>query len=245
MENDKKKFALAKKIAQTTIGLLTWVILIFLTDIIYFEPLFKDIDYKLSNSLKAVEEFPKAAKGDQESIARLERLSHKNLSVAYLMLDSIYRTDALKAAGVDMNDPNASFDSVDLSKSRDLILRAVDEIGDFELLLLLQSAEVQFDDSKRDTMLAGVDDLGTGEIIKNQIKFSAKSAFDQATRERLKSCKARLDEKFSNRIMLLVYFRDYGFCTDTPPDGSFKRMLELRRGADSLSSTDVEEGSRP
>ena len=42
--------------------------------------------------------------------------------------------------------------------------------------------------------------------------------FDQATKDNLKACKMKLEERFSNKIFGVINYQSFGTCTDTPPD---------------------------
>lgn len=229
MDNTKKK-SRSVIIATCIFNLIFWAGAIVITHFLVFKPLFEAIDYKLTNTIEVIEIYKPASKGDQKALDRLEVLSHKDVSIAYVMLNMIYRAEELKKAGVDMDDPKATFESLDLSKSNAVILRAVDEASDLELLSLLRSADDLFNDAERDQALGNLDEMSVSTNIKNRIRFQVYSTFDQQTKEQLTACKLKLEEKFKNQWTFITNFHSVGACTKTPPDGSFKRIWEIQHG---------------
>lgn len=229
MDNTKKKSRYVI-IATCIFNLLFWAGAFVVTHYLVFKPLFEAIDYKRTNIIEVIEVYSPASKGDQKALDRLEVLSHKDVSIAYVMLNMIYRAEALKKTGVDMDDPKATFESLDLSKSNAIILRAVEEASDLELLSILRSADELFDDAERNRMLADADEMSVSTNIKNRIKFQIYSTFDQQTKDQLTACKLKLEEKFKHQWAFFTNFHSVGACTKNPPDGSFKRIWEIQHG---------------
>ncbi|WP_408601522.1 hypothetical protein [Pseudomonas sp. PLMAX] len=229
MDNTKKKSRYAI-IATCIFNLAFLAGAIVLTHYLVFKPLFEAIDYKLTNTIEVIDVYKQASKGDQKALDRLEQLSHKDVSTAYVMLNILYREDALKKAGVDMTNPKATFEAVDLSKSNTVILRAVEEARDLELLSVLRNSEELFNDTERDRIFSGLDDAEVSTTLKNRAKFSVYSTFDQQTKDQLTACKLKLDEKFKHQWAFFTNFHSFGACTKTPPDGSFKRIWEIQHG---------------
>lgn len=240
MDNTKKK-SRCFTIAAFITNMVFWAGAIVITHYLVFKPLFEAIDYKRTNILEVIEIYSPASKGDQKALDRLEVLSHKDVSIAYVMLNMIYRAEALKKAGVDLDDPKATFESLDLSKSNAIILRAVEEASDLELLSILRSSEDLFDDAERNRMLADADEMSVSTNIKNRIKFQVYSTFDQQTKDQLTACKLKLDEKFKHQWTFITNFHSFGACTKTPPDGSFKRIWEIQHGQYGQYGTDKHE----
>lgn len=230
MENTKKKTSLYVTIATCIFNLVFWAGAIVITHFLVFKPVFETTDYKLTNTQEVFKVYSQASKGDQKALDRLEQLSHKDVSSAYVMLGMIYRDDALEQASVDLKDPNASFDSVDLSKSNAVILRAVEELRDLELLNVLRDSEALFNDADRDRIVNNIKDADISTSLKNRAKFRAYSTFDQATKDQLSACKLKLEEKFKNEWTFIINFHSFGSCTKNPPDGSFKRMIDIQKG---------------
>lgn len=237
MENNKKK-SRCFTIAAFIINMVFWAGVFVITHYLVFKPLFEAIDYKRTNIIEVIDIYSPASKGDQKALDRLEVLSHKDVSIAYVMLNMIYRAEALKKAGVDLDDPKATFESIDLSKSNAIILRAVEEASDLELLSILTSADELFDDTERNRMLADADEMNVSSNIKNRVKFQIYSTFDQQTKEQLTACKLKLEEKFKNKWTFITNFHSVGACTKNPPEGSFKRIWEIQHG---LYGTDKQE----
>jgi len=229
MDNTKKKSRYAI-IATCIFNLAFLAGAIVLTHYLVFKPVFEIIDYKLTNTLEVFEIYPQASKGDQKALDRLEQLTHKDVSSAYVLLSTLYREDALKRAGVDMTDPKASFEAVDLSKSNAVILRAVEESRDMELLSVLRNSDDLFNNTERDRMLSGLDESELSTTLKNRIKFQVYSTFDQQTKDQLTACKLKLEEKFSDEWKFMINFHSFGACTKNPPDGSIKRIMEINKG---------------
>ena len=229
MENTKKTSRYVA-IATCIFNLVFWAGAIVITHFLVFKPMFETIDYKITNTQEVFKVYSLASKGDQKALDRLEQLSHKDVSSAYVMLGMIYREDALQKAGIDLKDPNASFDSVDLSKSNAVILRAVEELRDLELLNVLRDSEALFNDADRDRIINNIKDAEISAGLKNRAKFSAYSTFDRATKDQLSACKLKLEEKFTNEWTFIINFHSFGSCTNNPPDGSLKRMIDIQKG---------------
>lgn len=240
MENTKKKSSRYVTIATCIFNLVFWCGAIIITHFLVFKPVFEIIDYKLTNTLEVIDVYALASKGDQKALDRLEQLSHKDVSTAYVMLNMLYREGALKKADVDMADPKAIFEAVDLGKSNAVILRAVEEARDIELLSVLRNSSEQFDDTERDRILSALDDAEVSTTLKNRAKFRVYSTFDQQTKDQLTACKAKLEEKFSDEWKFIINLHSFGSCTKTPPDGSFKRIWEIQHGQFTKEDTKAE-----
>lgn len=231
MENSKKKFGRYSIIATAVINTAFLIGLIVITQYLVFRPILQDIDYKVTNTSEVFQIYPQASSGDQKALDRLEQLTHKDTSSAYTVLGMIYRKDALKQAGVDMNDPNVDFLPVDLSKSNELIMRAVEELRDLELLIVLRYSEQLYNNEKSDKILSGLTEKTLPTEIKNKIRFVTYSTLDQQIKDQLRDCKAKLEEKFKNEVNFLINFNSFGSCTKNPPDGSISRSWDIYQNA--------------
>ena len=239
MENTKKKFGRYSIIATAVINTAFLIGLIVITQYLVFTPILEAIDYKATNTEEVFQIYPQASSGDQKALDRLEQLTHKDTSSAYTILGMIYRKDALKQAGVDMKDPNANFQSVDLSKSNELIMRAVEELRDLELLIVLRYSEEQYNDKKSDAILSGLTEKTLPTEIKNKIRFLTYSTLDQQMKDQLNDCRVKLEEKFKNEVKFLINFNSVGACTKNPPDGSISRSLDIYQNAKNVQQ-DIE-----
>ena len=226
-----------KKIFSFIGNAIFWIGLMAATHVMVVRPLIETMDYKLDNVLKMMAEYPLASKGDQKSLERIEHLSYRDVALAYVMLGEFSRADELKAARIDMSDPNVTFASVDLSKSNALILRAVQGLSDAELLTALGYWNELFNDAERDRILSLADSAST-ETHRNYARYSAYSTLDQETKNQLNSCKMKLEEKFSNSLSYLVHLKSYGACTENPPDGLTLKAWKVTHAAYSIKQPD-------
>lgn len=124
-----------------------------------------------------------------------------------------------------MEVPKASFDSVDLSKPNDLFPRAIEQLSDFQLLHLLKRTEHLYDDAAAKEKTLAIQECFEKAVNgQNRLKFLVHSSFDQATKDNLKACKVKLEDKFSNPFYEMMNLHSFGTCTDSPP-ASFGSIL--------------------
>jgi hypothetical protein len=191
----------------------------------HFKPASEYLEYTRAKSHEAFEAFNKAVDGDPKAVTRLEELTHEGAGwKSYVMLSDIYKRAAIKDAGFDYNDPNANLELVDVSKSDNLMLRAMREETDLNLHSILYSWRLKFDDNEKNAMLEKSN--GDTPYVSNFIKLESKSTFDQATKEKLLACFNKLDSRFSNVYKQSLGYSAIGGCSATPPDGAFWRVLK-------------------
>lgn len=195
------------------LGLIVLVLLF-----LWIKPILETTDYSIKNATRSGQILCDVHKKDPKALAELEKLSYRDNSVAFIGLNAFYREHALTKSGVDLEAPNASFDSVDLSKPNALVLRGIDQLSDFHLLNLLKRTEYLYDEA---AISEEIDASGKyfEKTVKgqNNLNFHVYSSFDQATKDNLKACKVKLEEKLSNTLLRIINLHDFGTCTDSPP----------------------------
>jgi hypothetical protein len=184
--------------------------------LLWMKPLIETTNYQAQSAIRTGAPFCDFK--DEDRIAKIEKLSFRNNWVPFYGLNNIYRHDALKKSGIDLDAPNASFDSVDLSKPNDLFPRAIEQLSDFQLLNLLKRTEHLYDDAAaKEKTLASQECFEKTVKGQNLLKFLVHSSLDQATKDNLKACKVKLEDKFSNTFYEMMNLHSFGTCTDTPP----------------------------
>lgn len=178
------------------------------------KPIFESGDYYL----RTLGAMSSAYDNKDKTLAEFERLSYRNNGVVFMALDAEYRIQALKSSGIDMEIPQESFDSVDLTKSDALLLRAIDQLSDVELLMVLKAKEIRFDEAKAEDRRKNPGKCDKSPVrCSNYVNFDQFSKLDQDTKARLRACKIKLQEKLPNRLMSIVNMNSYGTCTETAP----------------------------
>lgn len=196
---------------------------------LWAKPTYEYAEYKLNKISEALVAFDTARNGDEKAIRRMEQLTHEDSGWAtYVMLAGIYKKQAIDASGIDLNDPHANLDLVDLSKSDELVLQAMREENDLELYNLLYSVRGAFDNEESARNEAHVADFD--QKIINRSKLDNKSTFSQETKDRLLTCYKTLDERFSHPFTRVLDVRAIGACSENPPDGSFIRIMKETYG---------------
>jgi hypothetical protein len=206
-----------KKVARIATSLSMTAATAVAIHFLWTKPTFEYLDYRQSKAVELINTYDQAAKGDQQAIRRIEQLTHEGTGyLSYAMLSSIYKKEAIESSGIRLRDPDANLDLVNLEKPDELILQAMREEIDLELLIILRNNRSKFDDAARTQSLEDVATLPP--LTANQVKLDAKSTFDQATKDKLLTCYKKLEEKFSHQLNLLLDMRSIGACSRNPPD---------------------------
>ncbi|WP_408601533.1 hypothetical protein [Pseudomonas sp. PLMAX] len=206
-----------KKIADDVgtflLGLIVLVLLY-----LWIKPILENTDYGVKTMMRSAEILSAVHKKDEKALAELEKLSFRDDSIAFIGLNAFYREQALQKAGLNLEVPNATFDSVDLSKPNALILRGIDQLSDLQLLHLLKRTDYLYDEA---AIPAQIEESGKyfAKTVKaqNELNFHVYNSFDQATKDNLKACKAKLEEKLGSTLLQVINFHSVGTCTDNPP----------------------------
>lgn len=223
---------LNKKDAFTFIfeGLFT-LFLAYTACTLFLIPLISYCDYSNKNAVETGKLYTLSKNGDKEAFEKIKELSFRGSSPAFVALIIFSRDKSLKEAEIDMDKPNVDFSPVDLKESNALVLRAVQQLGDVELNWVLLNASASFDDEESAKTLAIANNKSDVVALQNKLRFQAYSTFDQATKDSLKACKIKLEERLSGPYGVMRYFRSSGTCTDTASDGSMinatKEMLHF------------------
>lgn len=206
-----------KKVADCVGNALLALIVISLL-CLWIKPLLESSDYAVKNLSRTADLLTPVNKKDEKALAELEKLSYRDNYVAFIALNAFYREAALNKSGVDLETPNASFDSVDLSKPNSILLRGIEQLSDYQLLYLLKHSDYLFDDA---AVQAELDASGKyfDQNVKdqNRLRFHVYNSFDQATRDNLKACKVKLEAKMPNTLLKVINYHSFGACTDSPP----------------------------
>jgi hypothetical protein len=207
-----------KEAGELAVNSLLGLIVVSLT-FLWTKPIIESTDYLTKNTIRSGEILSAVHKKDEKALAELEKLSFRDNSLAFIGLNAFYREQALQKSGVNMEVPDASFDSVDLSKPNALLLRGIEQLSDYQLLNMLRRSDYLYDDAA-----VPVEIEASGKYFEktvkaqNALRFHVYSSFDQATKDNLKACKMKLEERFSNKIFGVINYQSFGTCTDTPPD---------------------------
>lgn len=180
------------------------------------KPIVDESAFKVLIAEETSKLFKPAIDGDAKALEGLERFAHEDSMLAYLFLTSIYERKADKAAGININEPNQNFEAVDYSKSSNLILQAVRELDDADLLYVLTAYRGKFDPELQTKLTSKTD----WDSIRSQ-NFARRetiSSFDQPTKEKLLACHKKLKEKLPNELYKMLYNRSHGACLDNPVD---------------------------
>jgi hypothetical protein len=219
----------AKKVVSNIFSITCLAAAIAATHFFFMKPAVEEAAFKMQSSAESMSLYKAAREGDQKAFERLEQMTHEGSLMSYVLLDSMYTKQAIKDAGIDMNSPNPNLESVDLSKSSNLILQAVRELDDQDLLFLLNASDERFDPERQAKLLADAPD--ERPAVKNSNKLDTLSTFDQPTKDKLLACNKKLKEKFPNDFYKLLYMRSHGACLDHPieftPISYFKMAAEL------------------
>ncbi|WP_338924684.1 hypothetical protein V0M98_34260 (plasmid) [Pseudomonas silesiensis] len=215
------KFTL--KQALDVVAQVLLALIIFTLFILWMKPLIETTHNEAKNHIRTGAMFCELKAED--TIAKIEKRSYRNSWVAFYGLNNVYRQDALKKSGVDLEVPNASFDSVDLSKPNDLFPRAIEQLSDVQLLYLLKNTDYLYDDAAaKEKILASQECFKKTVNGQNRLQFLVHNSFDQATKDNLKACKVKLEDKLSNTFYEMMNQHSFGTCTDSPP-ASFGSIL--------------------
>lgn len=200
------------------VGNLVLGLLVLAMSYLWTKPVMESSDYSVKNTIRSAEVLSAVHKKDEKALAELERLSFRDNSIAFIGLNAFYREQALQKSGLDLEVPNATFASVDLSKPNALFPRAIEQLSDFHLLNLLKRSDYLYDDA---AVPVEIQESGKYFVktvkAQNELNFHVYSSFDQATKDNLKACKLKLEEKLANSMLLLINVNSFGTCTDSPP----------------------------
>lgn len=212
-----------RKQALDVIGQVLLVLIILTLLTLWMKPMVETARNEAQNTIRTGAMFCELKAED--TLAKIEKRSYRNSWVAFYGLNNVYRQDALKKSGVDLEVPNASFDSVDLSKPNDLFPRAIEQLSDVQLLYLLKNTDYLFDDEAAKAKTLAKEECFEKTVKgQNLLRFLVHSSFDQATKDNLKACKVKLEDKLSNDFYISINLHSFGTCTDSPP-ASFGSIL--------------------
>jgi hypothetical protein len=187
-------------------------------NLLYVKPSLEYLDYQLKHDTAATKLFRKALYGTPEDLVRLEQMTHEDSSLANAMVRNVYRREAIKVSGVQLEDPNADLSKIDTQKIDGLVLQAMREYSDLELMAVLgQVREVW--DSRLPTALS------ISPYVDNALKISAMSTFSAEQKAEIESCYEKLQDKFSNPLWILANMRSIGTCSQYRGDSG--ELLEL------------------
>jgi len=208
------------KILDAIVTVLIGCVMVVLFWIGIIRPLTAELEIdKLSiKQVKAV--LCDAIGGDEKAIKELERLSHRNRVSTYHGLSVVYRYSSARAAGLDFKSDNLDYSKVDFEKSNAIITGAIESADDMVLLSLLRHVEPLFNDDVRAEKLEVANNMKTSTRVKNHAIFSLYTTFSDGEKERLKSCKAKLEDKFSGDLSFLR-FNTRGACIEDLEDVGF------------------------
>jgi hypothetical protein len=201
------------------VNIALWVALFAGTHILVFQPLFLELDKAAQKVIEVGNLYKPASEGDSVAMARLEQLTHENAGIAYLILMNIERKHAVKAAGVDFNDPNANIGSIDVTKPQALLMQATRELSDLELLYVLNSESSVFDDMDRAKKL----EIAKEQSVwaRNQAEFETRTTLDQATKDKLVACRDKMAKKYDTLAISVLSLHAYGSCSGDEPKTSY------------------------
>jgi hypothetical protein len=219
----------AKKVIAGIFSITCLATAIAATHFLFMKPAVEELAFKIQGATESAQLYGKVREGDAKALERLEQMTHERSALSYLFLDALYIKQAIKDAGIDLNVPNPNFEKADLSKSSALILQAVRELDDQDLLTVLNASDERFDPERQAQLLADVS--GERSALKNSKKLDTLSTFDQPTKDKLLACHKKLKAKFTNDFSKLLYMRSHGACLDNPieftPLSYFKMASEL------------------
>lgn len=211
-----------------TFNLLTnivlWGALFAGTHYLVFKPLFEDLDRWAKKTSEVEHLYKPASEGDPASLARLEQITHENNGLAYLMMISIERKNAIKASGIDLMAPDANVEAIDVSKTQALLLQAMRELSDLELYGVLKEESPMFDKEQRDLYIRF--DVNSHVWTKNTNRYVWHSTLDKATQDRLLHCKNKLESTYNNTLLAVLNLRARGACSDVPTETSYSNLFE-------------------
>jgi hypothetical protein len=205
-----------KKVVINTLFLTSFAAAITSTHFFVVKPVFDEAAFKIRVAEETSNLFRPALDGDAKAIEGLERFAQEGSMLSYLFLNAIYDKQAIKAAGIDIKEPNPNFESVDFTKSSNLILQAVHQLDDDDLLYVLSGMRGKFDPIRQSELLA--ETPGDNTRSKNISKSETFSTFDQQTKDRLLACHQKLKKKLPNRFYRMWYVNARGACLDNPTD---------------------------
>jgi hypothetical protein len=201
------------------VNIVLWVALFAGTHFLVFQPLFIELDKAAKKTTEVGQLFTPARDGDPVAMARLEQMTHENSGLAYLVLMAIERKHAIKASGVDLNDPHANIGSIDVTKTDALLMQAMRELSDLELVYVLRSQSSAFDSTEQ----AKERELTKDEsvLIRNHTELDTRSTLDQATKDGLLSCRDKLAKKYDSVAISLLNLHTSGTCSMGEPKTTY------------------------
>ena len=220
MTESVSKLKVAGKIMDAVATLFIGCVMIILFWIGIIRPLMTDLEIDKLSLKQVGEVLCDAIGGDEKAIKELERLSHRNRVSTYHGLSDVYRYSAARAAGLDFKSEIQDYSKVNFEKSNAVIIGAIDSADDVVLLSLLRHVEPLFNDDVRAKKLEIANKMEASTRVKNHAIFSLYSTFSDGDKERLKSCKAKLEDKFSSDLAFLR-FNTRGACIDGLVDVGF------------------------
>lgn len=194
---------------------LTWLIVMTVaTWFVVFKPMFAYLAYKANQTVAVVEVYDTAKVAGSDGRIKLEQMTHQDSGLANIILQALYRADAIKSSGIDLKLSNADTSTVDTKKADELVLQAMREYSDYELLFVLRAASDVWDEGSKPLGLGeGDDELNYSQSIKNKSKIDHSSTLTKEQKDEISACHKKLDETFSNPVLLLINLRTVGSCS--------------------------------
>lgn len=191
------------------ISMLGWLVaLTAVTWFAFFKPIMAFLSYKVEMTAEVLETYGPARKEGSPSRIKLEQFTHQDSAVANMMLQSIYQNDAIAKSGIDLKDQQADLGKVDTSKTDELVLQAVREYTDLELMTVLRYSRNIWDESAKP-----YNDPKLNTTVINREKIDHLTALTKEQKDDLSSCYKKLEEKFSNPFSYLIHLRSIGTCS--------------------------------
>lgn len=205
-------FAASAAAVFTLFAALTWVL--------FFKSWFEYVGYQQNVTFRAAKLYEQVRdSNDQAAMKELENLSHQNNAIAAAFLSSLYKREAIKNSGIDMKDPDADVSKVDSGKIDSLILQAIREYNDEQLLMFLDTTNSRWrldSDSALKENLSKLESYSTS--VKNSVKLEYSTTLSQEQRTDIEACFNTLKKEDRQSYFSILTSRTTGSCTEFKGD---------------------------
>lgn len=185
--------------------------LIAMSHCLVIKPYLQWFDHKISVSDETIANLAQAEKGDEQALQNLVNLSHRDNYRPYLILDTLYRNDAIKKAGVNLESTELDLSGVNTDKNDQLLVQAMKEVSDYELFKILDNSRQVFDGFQH------LIDVSDAKLVStsagNYVESLGLTKLSQDQRDEMLSCYKELKGKFSNKFLKFLNYRSIGTCS--------------------------------